>query len=133
VIECFFGGERARLLAEDGPAAGFAYALDQLSSLFGSKIRSGLRPLVGSCWSRMASVGGAYSYALPGQVMRARSLRNPSNKSCSLRARPPARVISPRPMVRTTAHPGPPTKQSPRSLANEKKGGPKSAPCEPQW
>ena len=77
VIECFFGGERARLLAEDGPAAGFAYALDQLSSLFGSKIRSGLRPLVGSCWSRMASVGGAYSYALPGQVNAREKLAQP--------------------------------------------------------
>jgi len=77
VIECFFGGERARLLAEEGLAAGFGYALDQLSSLFGSEIRPRLRPLAGSCWSRTASVGGAYSYALPGHVSARQKLAQP--------------------------------------------------------
>jgi len=77
VIECFFGGERARLLAEEGVAAGFAYALDQLSSLFGSGIRSLLRPLAGSSWTRMARVGGAYSYALPGHVSARNRLAQP--------------------------------------------------------
>jgi len=67
VIECFFGGERARLLTEEGLAAGFAFALDQLATLFGADIRARLRPLAASHWTRSTRIGGAYSYALPGQ------------------------------------------------------------------
>lgn len=77
VIECFFGGERARLLAEEGVVAGFEYALDQLSSLFGSGIRPLLRPLAGSSWTRKTRVGGAYSYALPGHVSARKRLAQP--------------------------------------------------------
>ena len=36
VIECFFGGDGAGTVEECGPAAGFAYAIDQLATLFGS-------------------------------------------------------------------------------------------------
>jgi len=68
VIECFFGGERARLLCEEGIAAGFDFAIGQLSGLFGGEVRARLRPLAASGWSRMKHVGGAYSYALPGCV-----------------------------------------------------------------
>ena len=68
VIECFFGGEGAQLVADSGPAAGFAYAIDQLSGLFGSGVRRMLRPLIASSWSQMTRVGGAYSYALPGHA-----------------------------------------------------------------
>jgi monoamine oxidase len=77
VIECFFGGERARLLGEEGLAAGFTYAIDQLISLFGAHIRPRLRPLAGSTWSQMRHVGGAYSYALPGHVSARRDLARP--------------------------------------------------------
>jgi len=77
VIECFFGGERARLLAEEGVSAGFAFAVEQLSSLFGSGIRPSLRPLAASGWTRMARVGGAYSYALPGHVIARKALAQP--------------------------------------------------------
>jgi monoamine oxidase len=68
VIECFFGGERARLLCQTGLAAGFAFAIDQLCNLFGADVRRKLRPLAGSNWSRMTRVGGAYSSALPGHA-----------------------------------------------------------------
>ena len=68
VIECFFGGERARLLCEQGIDTGFAFAIDQLSALFGADARRHLRPLTGSHWTRMTRIGGAYSYALPGHV-----------------------------------------------------------------
>jgi monoamine oxidase len=68
VIECFFGAERARLLCEEGLAAGFAFAFDQLATLFGADVRKVLRPIAGSHWTRMPRIGGAYSYALPGQV-----------------------------------------------------------------
>jgi monoamine oxidase len=67
VIECYFGGECAQRLCDDGLAAGFAYALDQLVRLFGADVRRSLRPLIGSQWMRMPRIGGAYSYALPGQ------------------------------------------------------------------
>lgn len=68
VIECFFGGEGAGLVEEEGPAAGFAFAVDQLANLFGGEIRGLLKPLVASNWGRMQRIGGAYSYALPGQA-----------------------------------------------------------------
>jgi len=77
LIECFFGGEGARFVSENGPAAGFDFAMEQLCALFGSAIRSSLRPLVGSSWGRMQHIGGAYSYALPGCASARRALARP--------------------------------------------------------
>jgi monoamine oxidase len=68
IIECFLGGERAEVLCEQGLAAGFAYTLEQLAALFGADVRRVLRPLAASHWAGSQRVGGAYSYALPGQV-----------------------------------------------------------------
>jgi monoamine oxidase len=68
VIECFLGGQGARMVEEMGPAAGFAHATDQLAALFGSVVSRSLRPLVASSWSRMTYAGGAYSHALPGHA-----------------------------------------------------------------
>jgi len=68
VIEGFFGGDGARVLAESGPAAGVNYAIDQLAALFGSDVQRRVRPLVASNWGRMEHVRGAYSYALPGRA-----------------------------------------------------------------
>ena len=67
VVECFFGGEGARMVETADLAAAAAFALDQLAALFGESIRRSLRPRVISNWSRNTWVGGAYSYALPGQ------------------------------------------------------------------
>ena len=77
LIECFFGGEGARFVSENGPAAGFDFAMEQLCALFGSAIRSSLRPLVGSGWGQMQHIGGAYSYALPGCASARRALARP--------------------------------------------------------
>lgn len=77
VIECFFGGDGARFLEESGHAAGFDFALGQLSALFGAGIRGNLRPLTGSTWSQMKHIGGAYSYALPGQTSARSVLAHP--------------------------------------------------------
>ena len=77
VIECFFGGERARLLCEEGLVAGFTFAIEQLCRLFGSDARRTLRPLAGSGWSRATRIGGAYSYALPGHVAARKRLAEP--------------------------------------------------------
>ena len=68
VIECFVGDEAARMVEETGPAAGFAYAADQLVGLFGSSVSRNLHPLVASNWGRMTFVGGDYSHALPGHA-----------------------------------------------------------------
>lgn len=67
VIEAFLGGEGARIVEEEGPAAGFAFVSAELISLFGSDVTSAIRPLAATSWSRMASIGGAYSCALPGR------------------------------------------------------------------
>ena len=77
VIECFVGDEAARMAEETGPAAGFAHAIDQLTALFGSRVRKSLRPLVASNWGRMTFVGGAYSHAVPGQAAARKDLALP--------------------------------------------------------
>jgi monoamine oxidase len=77
VIECFVGDQAARLVEEEGPAAGFARAIDQLAALFGSRARLSLRPLVASHWGRMTTIGGAYSHALPGHVSARKDLARP--------------------------------------------------------
>jgi monoamine oxidase len=68
VIECFLGGPSAQILEEQGAAAAFAFALEQLGALFGADVRRSLRPLAASNWGRSACIGGAYSYALPGHA-----------------------------------------------------------------
>jgi monoamine oxidase len=68
VIECFLGGAGARSMAADGTEAAFARAIDQLVSLFGTAVRGCLRPLIVSNWAGSATIGGAYSHALPGQA-----------------------------------------------------------------
>jgi len=77
VIECFLGGEGTRVLTEGGPAAAFAFALDQLVALFGAQVRGVLRPLVASSWAREVRIGGAYSYALPGHAQARAALAHP--------------------------------------------------------
>ena len=77
VIECFFGGQGAKMIEEGGPSAGFDYAIGQLVALFGSEARRSLRPLVASSWSRATRIGGAYSYALPGHAAARRRLARP--------------------------------------------------------
>jgi monoamine oxidase len=77
VIECFFGGEGARFVEESGTAASFDFAIGHLCGLFGSAVRGVLRPLIGSNWSQMKRIGGAYSYALPGHAAARRALALP--------------------------------------------------------
>ena len=81
IIECFLGGNSARVVQESGPAAAFAFALEQLVALFGSSVCRKLRPLVASNWSNTTRVGGAYSYALPGHAA-ARNVLAQSFEQC---------------------------------------------------
>jgi monoamine oxidase len=77
LVEAFFGGEGARMVHEEGPAGGFAFAMDQLAALFGTGVRRVLRPLCASCWSRTSRIGGAYSHALPGRASARGALAQP--------------------------------------------------------
>lgn len=77
VIECFYGAEGARMIEEAGSAQGFDFALEQLCALFGSGIRTVLRPLSASNWTAMEHIGGAYSYALPGYAAARKALALP--------------------------------------------------------
>jgi len=60
-----------------GPDAAFARAVDQLAALFGSTVRRHLRPLIASDWAGSATIGGAYSHALPGQTDARLTLARP--------------------------------------------------------
>lgn len=77
VIEAFLGGDGARIVEEEGPAAGFAFVSAELAALFGSDVASAIRPLAATSWSRMASIGGAYSCALPGRAGARAQLARP--------------------------------------------------------
>ena len=77
VIEAFLGGESARILDEEGPAAGFAFVTAQLVALFGSEVASAVPRLVATSWSRMASIAGAYGCALPGRSQARSRLAQP--------------------------------------------------------
>jgi monoamine oxidase len=79
IVECFLGGDSARVVEESGISAGFALAIEQLVNLVGSEIGSKLRPLVGSSWSLSERIGGAYSCALPGHADARRLLARPYN------------------------------------------------------
>lgn len=76
-VECFFGGEGARHVSEGGHAAAFDFAIGQLSTLFGAGVRKVLKPLAASNWSNTPRIGGAYSYALPGDAAARKVLARP--------------------------------------------------------
>lgn len=66
VIECFFGGAGARALEGAGLDGMAAFAIEELSALFGSGFRARLRAIAGSRWGAEDFVRGSYSHALPG-------------------------------------------------------------------
>ena len=61
LIEIYVGGALARALEADG--ALFAFAVDQLVSLFGNDMRARLSPVAASAWARDPFARGSYSYA----------------------------------------------------------------------
>jgi monoamine oxidase len=77
LIEAFLGGDGARIVEEEGPAAGFAFVSAELAALFGTDVASAIRPLTATSWSRMTSIGGAYSCALPGRSQARARLAQP--------------------------------------------------------
>jgi monoamine oxidase len=77
VVECFLGGAGAAIVGDEGPAAAFTHAADELASLFGTSVRQCLRPLVASSWGRTTFIGGSYSHALPGHAAARLTLARP--------------------------------------------------------
>jgi monoamine oxidase len=81
VIQAYLGDESAGMVEEEGQMAAFSHVIGELAAIFGSDIRSSIRPLAASGWSRTPSVGGAYSCALPGHAAaRARLARPYENR-----------------------------------------------------
>ncbi|WP_420136349.1 flavin monoamine oxidase family protein [Sphingomonas sp.] len=80
VIECFFGGVAARAMEEAGDAGRVAFALEELGKLLGSDITARLHPMAGSWWHREATIGGAYSHALPGHADKRAILAKPPSE-----------------------------------------------------
>jgi monoamine oxidase len=80
VIECFFGGIAARAMEEAGDAGRVAFALEELGNLLGRDVIGGLHPIAGSWWHREATIGGAYSHALPGHADKRAVLAAPASE-----------------------------------------------------
>jgi monoamine oxidase len=80
VIECFFGGVAARAMEEAGDAGRVAFALEELGNLLGRNFINGLHPIAGSWWHREATIGGAYSHALPGHADKRAVLATPASE-----------------------------------------------------
>ncbi|WP_207477048.1 flavin monoamine oxidase family protein [Arenibaculum pallidiluteum] len=66
LVEAYFGGELARDLEASGRPALAAFALDELAGIFGSSVRTALRPAAASSWVADPCSLGAYSFARPG-------------------------------------------------------------------
>ncbi len=77
MIEGFFGGDLAEALEAEPPGAISAFAIDELSALFGSSLRRALRPIAESRWGADPHIRGAYSHARPGQAGARATLRQP--------------------------------------------------------
>ncbi|WP_421476584.1 flavin monoamine oxidase family protein [Agrobacterium tumefaciens] len=65
VIESFYGGDAASEIWSLGPAHAYDFAINELVRLFGSRVRSKLRPLAVSGWKTDPWVQGSYSCASP--------------------------------------------------------------------
>lgn len=77
MIEAWFGGDIARQLEVEGPAAFHAFATDELVHLLGSDMRKRLAPVVASMWGADPWSSGAYSHALPGHAGDRARLKRP--------------------------------------------------------
>lgn len=77
VIECMFGGEGAREMADRGLQGAADFAVEELCGLLGGQWRRRLTLLAGSAWSRETHILGGYSHALPGRAAARKVLATP--------------------------------------------------------
>jgi monoamine oxidase len=68
LVEVFLGGRWAAELEAEGPGAPTAFALEELTAVFGSGLRRKLRPLAETAWAADPFARGSYSHALPGHA-----------------------------------------------------------------
>lgn len=76
-IEAYFGGQLAEDLERAGEQAAATFAIDELAAYFGSGLRQKLSFAAMSGWCGNPWIGGAYSYALPGQALQRDVLSEP--------------------------------------------------------
>ncbi|WP_419813819.1 flavin monoamine oxidase family protein [Glacieibacterium sp.] len=67
VVECYFGGPYAEALARLGEAGTADAMIGELAGLLGNDWRHRLRPIAASAWHSEPHIGGAWSYARPGE------------------------------------------------------------------
>jgi len=77
LIEAYFGGMLARELEESGEGAFGAFAIDEIAGLVGNDIKTKLKALAESHWSRDPYSRGSYSFALPGHAGARAKLAEP--------------------------------------------------------
>ena len=77
LIEMFYGGQVARDLERAGDAAVAAFAIEELTGLFGAETARRLIPLRASAWAGEPHIRGSYSYARPGAADRRAVLAAP--------------------------------------------------------
>ncbi|MDR7144737.1 monoamine oxidase [Rhizobium sp. BE258] len=77
IIEGFYGGIGAVRIEKAGVMDAFAFAIDELASLIGNRIRPHLRPLIATNWCSMDWIHGSYSHALPRQAHARELLARP--------------------------------------------------------
>jgi monoamine oxidase len=68
LIEVYFAGQFARDLEAQGQAAFASFAIGQLASLLGERIRRRLHPIAATAWARDPYARGSYSHAMPGHA-----------------------------------------------------------------
>jgi monoamine oxidase len=68
LIECFLGGSSAHELEKAGAEAAYSFVIGELRELLGADIARGLTPITATRWAHEATIGGAYSHALPGRA-----------------------------------------------------------------
>lgn len=92
LVEGFYGGETARTLEREGPDAFAAFAIEELSAVFGHGVKRHLRLVSATGWSTDQWARGAYSYARPGRADARAVLAAPvegrlffAGEACSIR------------------------------------------------
>ena len=79
LIECYFAGRWAHELEAGGDDAFFAFAVSELTGLFGAEFARRLKPLRTHKWGVDPFACGSYSYAIPGAADQRAVLAAPVN------------------------------------------------------
>jgi monoamine oxidase len=77
MIECFFGGDCAEMLEQDGEGAAADFAVGELVALLGSDWRTRLTPLAATRWRAEPHIHGSYSHAKVGAAPQRAVLAEP--------------------------------------------------------